>query len=282
MAVRHVDSTANPLVKELAGLRQRRARERSGTYLIEGQREVKRALAAGVKARLLVASPPLLPDEAAFDLGALAAAHGAEAVTFSPAAFRRVSQREHPDGVLLLAETARRSPAEIPIPAGGLVLILAGLEKPGNVGALLRSADAVGVDAVFLCADSATAPGEPGAGEQAGVDLENPNVIRAAMGSSFALPIGVGSATEILAALRTANLRVVAATPRATTPHWQSDLSSGVALLLGREHEGLSPWWLAQADERVSIPMRASAADSLNVSVAGAVLLYEALRQRTL
>ncbi|HRP48213.1 MAG TPA: TrmH family RNA methyltransferase, partial [Trueperaceae bacterium] len=122
----------------------------------------------------------------------------------------------------------------------------------------------------------------PEAGEQAGVDLENPNVIRAAMGSSFALPIGVGSASEVLAALRAANLRVVATTPDATTPHWQSDLRGGVALLLGREHEGLSPWWLAQADEPVGIPMRASAADSLNVSVAGAVLLYEALRQRTL
>lgn len=282
MSVRHVDSTANPLVKELAGLRQRRARERSGTYLIEGRREVERALAAGVKARLIVTSPALQADAAAFDLEALAAVHGAEAVTFGTAAFRRVSQREHPDGVLLLAETARRSPTEIHVPAGALVLVLAGLEKPGNVGALLRSADAVGVDAVFLCADSAAAPDEPEAGEQAGVDLENPNVIRAAMGSSFALPIGVGSASEVLAALRAANLRVVATTPDATTPHWQSDLRGGVALLLGREHEGLSPWWLAQADERVGIPMRASAADSLNVSVAGAVLLYEALRQRTL
>lgn len=286
MYVRHVDSTANPLVRELVSLRQRRARDRSGTYLIEGEREVRRAIAGGVLGSLLVLSPALIRSGADAELAALASAAGAEPVTFGEAAFRRVSQRENPDGVLLLAKTRRLAPADVRLGPGALVLVLVGLEKPGNVGALLRTADAVGVDAVFMCPDHETSGGSGGPGEgrgddaRNGVDLESPNVIRAAMGSSFALPIGVGSAEEVVAALRAAGARLVTTSPAAPITHWQCDLRGGVALVLGREHHGLSNWWLEQADASVSIPMRAAAADSLNVSVAGAVVLYEALRQR--
>ncbi len=278
-----MSSTANPLVKELVGLRQRRARERSGTFLVEGVREVSRALKAGVSARLLVTAPGLVAPEASLELTANAAAAGAELVTFAEAAFRRVSLREHPDGVLLVAATRRLSPADVTLGPGALALVLVGLEKPGNVGALLRSADAVGADAVFLAPD---VTGDGAGGDEArsvsdGVDLESPNVIRAAMGSSFALPVAVGDSAEVLAALRGAGLRVVATSPAAETTHWSADLTGGVALVLGSEHDGLSGWWLAEADQAVALPMRAGTADSLNVSVAGAVLLYEALRQRS-
>ncbi len=279
MAVRHVESTANPLVKELAGLRQRRARDSSGNYIVEGAREARRALGSGVSASLVVLAPGLLQDgedvEAWRRTAELA---GAELVTFSTPAFERVSLREHPDGVLIMARTRRLAPNAVPLAPDSLVLVLAGLEKPGNVGALLRSADAVGVDAVFMCPDAGSQP--EGRQTNGGVDLESPNVIRAAMGSSFALPIGVGGPTEVVAALRTAGLRLVAATPSATLAHWRCNLKGGVALIVGREHAGLSDWWLSQADALVAIPMRATVADSLNVSVAGAVLLYEALRQR--
>ncbi len=291
MAVRHVESTANPLVKELVGLRQRRTRESSGNYIVEGAREARRALSAGVGARLVVVAPGLLREGEGSDAwqGAAEAA-GAELVTFSTQAFERVSLREHPDGVLLVARSRRLAPEDVALPPGALVLVLVGLEKPGNVGALLRSADAVGVDAVFMCPDPGPGPGDREADFEEvreahweptrGVDLESPNVIRAAMGSSFALPIGVGTPAEVVARLRAADLRLVAATPHADLTHWQCDLKGGVALVVGREHAGLSDWWLRQADARVAIPMRGSAADSLNVSVAGAVLLYEALRQR--
>jgi len=280
MAVRHVESTANPLVKELVGLRQRRARESSGNYIVEGAREARRALSAGVSARLVVVAPDLLREGEGIDAWQRAAeSAGAELVTFSAQAFARVSLREHPDGVLVVAYSRRLAPQDVTLAHDSLVLVLADLEKPGNVGALLRSADAVGVDAVFMCPEPGSEPGDRQAGR--GVDLESPNVIRAAMGSSFSLPIGVGDAAEVVARLRAAGLRLVAATPKADLTHWQCDLKGGVALVVGREHAGLSDWWLRQADALVAIPMRASVADSLNVSVAGAVLLYEALRQRT-
>lgn len=285
MPIRHVESTANPLVKELAGLKQRRERERSGDFVVEGVREARHALSAGVDVRLLVVAPALLPPgETAEAWAASARAAGADAVTFGAAAFSRVSHREHPDGVLLRARARRVAPAAVPLTHGALVLVLAGIEKPGNLGALLRTADAVGADAVFVCDDVGPGAGdteEDGAGRGRGVDLENPNVIRAAMGSSFVLNVAVGSPGEVVGAVEGAGLRLVATTPSARLPHWDADLKGGVAIVLGREHEGLSDWWLRRAHERVTIPMRGRAADSLNVSVAGAVLLYEALRQRS-
>lgn len=281
MSHRHIESASNPLVKELYGLRNRRARERSGTFLIEGEREVRRALEAGVEARMLVLAPTLLAPDTASALAASAEAAGAEVVTFGNAAFGRASLREGPDGVLLLAASRRLRPADLQLASTALVLVLAGLEKPGNVGALLRTADAVGADAVMLTGndDDPTGGGASGAGE-VGVDLENPNVVRAAMGSSFTLPCAVGSPAETWAAVRAAGLKLVATSPHADKAHWDSDLSGGVALALGNEHLGLSRWWLERAEERVTIPMRPRAADSLNVSVAGAILLYEASRQR--
>lgn len=278
MPVRHVESSANPLVKELAALKDRRGRERSGKHLIEGAREAARALGAGVAGDLLLLSPALLATTASLDAWLERAAKaGLDVLTLSENAFARVSMRQNPDGVALVALSKRLAAHELRLAPGSLVLVLAGLEKPGNVGALLRSADAFGVDAVIVCEEHATEAGPP----PAGVDLENPNLIRAAMGSSFTLPLAVGSPEETLAALHRAAIRLVATSPSATTPLWGCDLTGGVAVVLGREDVGLSGWWLERADESVSIPMRAAAADSLNVSVAGAVMLYEALRQRS-
>ncbi|MBX3139231.1 MAG: RNA methyltransferase [Trueperaceae bacterium] len=279
MAPRHVESAANPLVKELAALKDRRARERSGTYLVEGRREAARALDARVDAAQVLVAPSLLPGGSSVEAWqARAEAVGAAFCTASASAFKRVSMRENPDGVLLVVRTRRTPPAQVRLPSGALVLVLAGLEKPGNVGALLRSADAFGADAVFMCPDQ-DGPGGA-AGSATGADLENPNLIRAAMGSSFTLSVGVGTREEVLSAVRAAGLHLVATSPAATTTVWDCDLTAGVAILLGREHDGLSDWWLEHADEQVQVPMRSTAADSLNVSVTGALLLFEASRQR--
>ena len=272
--VRYLASVANPHLKELARLKERRGRRKAGLYLVEGVREAQRALASGVRANELLLAPDVMsaPAQTLNELRQSVRAAGAEEVHLSPAAFAQLSMREKPDGVLLVAHSRQLTPAAAGLRADSLVLVIDGLEKPGNLGALMRTADAVGVDALLVC----------GSGSEAGgTDLENPNVIRASMGSVFALTTAAGSRTEVAAALAEAGLRLVAATPHASESMWDADLTGGVALLLGTEGAGLPQWWLERAAQQVQIPMRAAAADSLNVSVAGAVLLYEALRQRS-
>ncbi|MFO7546998.1 MAG: TrmH family RNA methyltransferase [Trueperaceae bacterium] len=265
----HVTSPKNPMVMALSRLKERRARSKTQTYLVEGTRETTRALTAGVPVEGLLLCPELVTNaEGAIAVRAMAEAAGASVTTLSAAAFARLSMREKPDGVLLHARFSRRKPCDVPLEPNALVLVIDGLQKPGNVGALLRTADAVGVDAVFLTGG--------------GTDLENPNVIRASMGSVFAVTVAAGTTERVAAHVRAAGLAVVATTPAARRAHWDLDLTGGVAFVIGEEHAGLSDAWLDLADTRVRIPMRSELADSLNASVAGAVVLYEALRQRTL
>jgi len=264
----HVTSPKNPMVMALARLKQRRARAKTRTFLVEGTREATRALSSGVPAKGLLLCPELVTDaDGATLVRAMAETAGVPVTTLSATAFARLSMREHPDGVVLHARISRREPDDVKLGPDALVLVIDGLQKPGNVGALLRTADAVGVDAVFVTGD--------------GTDLENPNVIRASMGSVFAVTASAGTIEQIAARVRAAGLALVATAPTARRAHWDLDLTRGVAFVIGEEHAGLSDAWLDLADERVRIPMRADVADSLNASVAGAVVLYEALRQRT-
>lgn len=264
---RRIDSARNPLVKELAALKTRPARDRSGLTLVEGLREARRAVAAGLPVTHLLLCPGMTDATAALEaLRRAVDTQGAETVELSPEAFGRVSMRQHPDGVALVARSPARDLTALALPPVPLVLVLDGLEKPGNVGALLRSADAAGADAIVLSGK--------------GTDLGNPNVVRASMGSVFALPVAVAGTEAALRWLRERGLRLVVATPHAAKAHWDADYRAGTALVLGAEHAGVAPAWLDAADERVRIPMRSRAADSLNVAVAGAVILFEATRQR--
>lgn len=265
---RRIESPRNALLKELARLRERRERDRSGRMLVEGAREAGRALEAGAEGAYLLVAPELVRQSVSADaLAARAEAAGAEVLELSAEAFARLSLREGPDGVLLVARQRHLELEQVALPSSPLVLVADGLEKPGNLGALLRTADAVGVDAVFVSGE--------------GTDLANPNVIRASMGSVFALPIAAASPGRIVAHLRAAGVRVVATTPAAERPHWGISYLGPVAIVVGSEAEGLGAEWLRAADERVRIPMRGRVADSLNVGVAGAIVLFEALRQRS-
>jgi TrmH family RNA methyltransferase len=265
-----ITSLSHPLIKRLVRLRERRARDAEGVALVEGAREVRRALAAGWEPTLLL-SCAALQGPNAIDVAAIAdwhaaAPHACEWRGCARAPFEKASLREHPDGVLGLFRPPTRSLADLPWPSDGLYLVADGLEKPGNLGALLRSADAAGADAVFVSGE--------------GTDLLNPNVIRASMGSIFARPTLAVAAGSLRAALRAHGVRLVATSPHAERDLWTSNLRGSVAIVLGREHAGLAPEWLAAADEHVRVPMAASAADSLNVATTGALLLYEARRQR--
>ena len=243
-------------------LRERRTRERERRYLIEGAREVGRALSAGVELEKLYVCEDFLNSEGE---AVLVRATHIERTDLSDVAFQKVSYRDSPDGLLAVAPIRETSLESLEVKPDALFLVVVGLEKPGNLGALLRTADGVDVDAVFVTG--------------AGTDLTNPNVIRASMGSVFSRPVLNVEAGALLEWLREHHVNIVATTPHTELSYWDTDYKRSVAVVLGAEHEGLPDVWLRAAQSRVSIPMR-GLADSLNVGTAGALLLYEAVRQR--
>ena len=260
-----ISSPQNPRVKALVRLRTRRERERKSTFLVEGYRELRRALAWKSHLVAVYCCPPLyLGDNEEKLLSE--AAQAAEVVEMSEAAFRKVAYRDRPEGLLAVLSQPPLPLSRLRFGAAPLVLVVESVEKPGNLGAMLRTAEAAGADAVVV-ADPAT-------------DVFNPNVVRASLGSLFTVPLAVAEGREALEWLRGEDLRVIAATPAAPEPCWKTDLSGRVALVVGPEQYGLSDLWLEGADHTVSIPMSGTV-DSLNAGSAAAVLLFEARRQRS-
>jgi TrmH family RNA methyltransferase len=260
-----IESRTNPRVKALVRLHTRRARERDGRALVEGAREVERALAAGVRIETAYLAPALLGPAGRQAESALERAD-VDIVDLSDDAFAKLSRRQNPDGVAAVIQPPRRALDDLDLTDPPLLLVAVSTEKPGNLGSLVRSADAAGVDAVLAVGG-------------AGTDPWNPSAIRASMGSVFALPVVACDDAEARAWLARKGVRLVAAAPAAERELWEEDLTGPVAIALGPEHEGLSPAWTEAAEARVRVPMR-GAADSLNVGVTGALLLYEAVRQR--
>jgi RNA methyltransferase, TrmH family len=259
-----ITSPANPRVKQLVTLRRRRARDEAGVTLVEGRAEIELALAAGVRPRSLYYCPALESDDQP-DLVGRARELGAEVVRVSRAVFEKVSYREGPDGWLAVVPAVETSLAHLILGPRPLILACAGLEKPGNLGAILRTADAAGVAAV-IAADPVA-------------DWGNPNVVRASKGTVFSVPVAAATSAEVLAWIAAHGLQIVAATPDASRLVTDADLTGPTALAVGAEHAGLSADWLQRADVRVRIPMLGRA-DSLNVSASAAILAYEAVRQR--
>ena len=241
-----ITSADNPRVKDVLRLRKSRERRRDGVLIAEGVREVERALAAGLTARVIYVAPQLLPDWA----------HGGEEV--SDRVLAKMAYRAEPEGVLGVFEIPQRA---LPDDAT-LLLVAVGIEKPGNLGAMARTVDAAGADALVVA--------------DGNVDPWNPNAIRASTGVVFTLPI-VEATREDIAALPH---QKIAAVLGAAQPHTAPDYTKPTAFLIGAEDEGLDEKWRALADSEVEIPMKGTAADSLNASAAAAVLLFEAVRQR--
>lgn len=262
--MKRITSAQNPEVKARAKLKERRGRTKEGKFLVEGARELARALGAGVGLEALYVCRELL-NEAGQAVLRDAETRGVPLTELSEPAFRALSMRENPDGVVGVALKQEKRLADLTLPEDALVVVCEGVEKPGNLGALLRTADGVGVHAVFTTGG--------------GTDLENPNVVRSSMGSVFSRPVLTADGDELRAWLRQEGFTLVAATPHTDRLYWNGEYRGKTALLLGAEDKGLSAAWLGAADLRVKIPMR-GLADSLNVATAGALLLYEALRQR--
>jgi RNA methyltransferase, TrmH family len=239
-----ITSVDNARVKEVVRLRSGRERRRSGLFLAEGPREVERARAAGLRIVETYFAPALLEWD--------------EGEPVSERVLAKMSYRAKPEGIVAVVEAPER---ELPS-SGTLYLVAAGIEKPGNLGAMARSAEAAGVDALVVT--------------DARADVWNPNAIRASTGAVFTLPV-VEASLEDVAALPVA---IVAADVSATTRYTDADLACPAAIVVGAEDTGLGTAWLDAAETRVSIPLAGGTTDSLNAATAAAVLLFEAVRQR--
>jgi RNA methyltransferase, TrmH family len=261
-----ITSLQNPRVKQLVKLRDRRLRDEAGLFLIEGYREILRALEAKTVLRELYFAPDWFLGENESALMEQARAAGAQLFEMSKEAFAKVAYRERPDGLLAVAPQWKTALGDLDLPNDPFYLVVESIEKPGNLGTILRSADAAGCNAVIVC-DPVT-------------DLFNPNVVRASTGVLFSMPCAVGESPQVAAWLRERKIRTVAATPAATTLYTAADLRGPLAVVMGSEQYGLSEFWLKNADVNVRIPM-AGQADSLNVAMAAIVTLFEAVRQRS-
>ncbi|MEQ8848514.1 TrmH family RNA methyltransferase [Botrimarina sp.] len=254
-------------MKQAARLRDSRERRRTGRLLVDGARESLRALAAGVApVEAFVLDDPSANARTAEALAELQR-RGVDVFPTARDAFDKLAYGDRSDGVVLVARAAPRTLADLVLPDRPLVAVLAGLEKPGNVGAILRTADGAGVDAVVVA--------DPR------VDLFNPNTIRASVGAVFRDNVAAADGGQTRRWLAEQRLQPIATRPDAATPYTRADLAGRVAIVLGSEAEGLPPEWdTAPGVLGVSLPML-GVADSLNVAAAAAVLFYEARRQRS-
>jgi TrmH family RNA methyltransferase len=253
-----ITSLQNPRVKHVVRLRdEKRQRRQDGLMLVEGYDEIQLALAAGHHPRTIISSPEL----------AVRQISGVEAenVTVNRAVFEKMSYRENPDGWLAIFPIPQIALDDLQLRDSPLVIVAEAVEKPGNLGAILRTADAAGADALLVC--------DPR------VDVWNPNVVRASRGAVFSLPTVESDNASALRWLRGAGIRILAATPSAELVYSDTDLRQPVAIAVGTEDEGLSAFWMSEADVRVKIPMQGRV-NSLNVSVSTALIVYEAVRQR--
>jgi RNA methyltransferase, TrmH family len=253
-----ITSTQNPKVKYIVKLREdKRQRKKDGLILVEGVDELSLALHSGLFPQTLLTAPELASRN-------LDIPHP-EPLTVSRSVFEKMSHRENPDGWLGIFPTPNASLEGLKLSKTPLVIVAESIEKPGNLGAILRTADAAGVDAVLAC--------DPR------VDLWSPNVIRASRGAVFAVPAVEVDSPIALAWLRSRKMRILAAMPSAKSIYTEVDLREPLAIAVGTEDHGLTNLWVQNADIRVKIPMRGKV-NSLNVSTATALIIYECARQR--
>ncbi|NCD32082.1 MAG: RNA methyltransferase [Spartobacteria bacterium] len=263
----YIESLQNARVKEVVKLRTRAARDAQGVLLIEGYREILRSQENNWPSSTVFFCRSLFLGCNEMELLERCEKNGAQLIECAENVFRKIAYRDRPDGLLALAPQIRRSLDDLQLPENPLILVAESIEKPGNLGTMLRSSDAAGVDAVIVC-DKCT-------------DINNPNVVRASVGTLFTVQVAEASTTETIEWLRRRSITSLAATPSATDLCYDVDMKGGVAIVVGSEQYGLHEEWMNGADRKVLIPMRGRA-DSLNVAAAATILLFEAQRQRLL
>ena len=291
MKVESITSAQNPKIKNLLLLQEKsKARREQGLFVVEGRRELEHCLEAGFRVRTVFVCPEVAGTDSFASLEMTKSAslemtkgaslettvscHSEEAegrrenlhiVEIPEALYRKVAYREGTEGVLAEVEVRERRLEDLTLSEHPLVMVLESVEKPGNLGAVLRSADAARADAVIVC-DPLT-------------DLWNPNLIRASIGAVFTVPTVCASSAETIDWLKSRGIRILTAQLQDSSWYYDTDMTGGTALVMGTESTGLTDVWRRAADAHIRIPMLGRL-DSLNVSVSAAILLFEAVRQR--
>ena len=254
-----ISSLNNPVVKNIIALRKNKKRKEQNKIVIEGKVEIERAIKADFNISSLLVCESLLSknDNISTD----------KAVLYKTdlKVMRKLSYRENPSPYIAIAGSRKSNLEDVLIRDDMLVVVLEAIEKPGNLGAILRTAEASGVDAVII--------------NDKRVDIFNPNVIRASLGIVFSLPVIISNIKETVTWLNKNKIEIFITTPQAKNIYYKEDYKKSTAIVIGTEHEGLSDDWLGQANNKILIPMRGGV-DSLNASVSAALLMYEVVRQR--
>lgn len=262
-----ITSTQNPRIKNVLKLNKRAERDAQGLLLVEGYRELKRALDNGWKPRELYYCRDLFLGSNEDELIRRSADAGASLFECAESVLRKISYRDRPEGLVAVGPQVRYTLGDLTFRRTPFLVVAEAIEKPGNLGTILRSADAAGVDGLIVC-DRCT-------------DISNPNVVRASIGTLFAVKVVEAATDEALPWLRKHGIRIVSASPHAERLFTEVDMTVPVAVVVGSEQYGLSTRWMNEADIKVRIPMLGQA-DSLNVASATTLLLYEVVRQRGL
>lgn len=256
----HISSLQNARIKNLILLQTKSSeRRKQGLFVVEGQREIEHCLEAGYEIATLYLCPDLQPNPSTLNL------QPSIIVSVSRQVYDKIAYRGSTEGMIAEVRVKSRSLESLQLSENPLIVVLESVEKPGNLGAVLRSADAAGADAVIVC-DALT-------------DLYNPNLIRSSIGAIFTVPCVACSSEECISFLKSRNIRILTAQLQDSSLYYETDMKHGTAIIMGTESTGLTNQWRLAADAHIRIPMLGRL-DSLNVSVSAAILLFEAVRQR--
>ena len=252
-----ITSATNPRIKNLLLLQEKsKARREQGLFVVEGQRELEHCINAGYKVHTVFYCPEVAPVIPGLT---------GNLIEVPEQLYRKIAYRESTEGIIAEVEAKSLSLEDLALPENPLIVVLEAVEKPGNLGAVLRSADAAKADAVIVC-DPLT-------------DLYNPNLIRASIGAIFTVPTVAASSEETIAFLKARGVRILTAQLQDSSLYYDVDMKCGTAIVMGTESTGLTDVWRRAADAHIRIPMLGRL-DSLNVSVSASILLFEAVRQR--
>ncbi|WP_396163842.1 TrmH family RNA methyltransferase [Flavobacterium sp.] len=260
--MKQITSVQNPLIKSLVQLQEKaKIRKQTGTFLVEGQREIEFALKGGYEVDTILIC---------YELGQLSENLNIrkseyQLIEISKDVYQKLAYRDTTEGIIAVLKTKSLALSNLKLSKNPLILVGESIEKPGNIGAILRTADAANIDAVIIANPKS--------------DVYNPNIVRSSVGCLFTRQIAVGTTEEVIAYLKSNNINIYSATLQDATPYHSENFATPTALVVGTEATGLSEKWRSESTQNIIIPMQ-GVIDSMNVSVAAAILLFEAKRQR--